>query len=87
MSDLVNRLRQRIEQVLGRDNNVLEYPDELCAEAAARIEALEWAVQELALLMDDIVAGEYEPDSFTTQPAWDLIPHLASDPDEEPEDG
>lgn len=26
--------------------------------------------KELAQLMDDVVSGDYEPDTFTTQPAW-----------------
>ena len=33
------------------------------------VKALADALSELADLMDDIVAGEYTPDTFTTQPA------------------
>lgn len=31
------------------------------------------ALEELARLMDDVLAGEYQPDSFTTQPAMRAI--------------
>lgn len=41
MSDLVARLRNRIYETLGRDNIVIESPDDMCHEAADRIEALQ----------------------------------------------
>ena len=31
------------------------------------------ALQELKILMDDVVTGQYTPDSFTTQPAFEAI--------------
>ena len=56
---------------------------------APEVEALADALSELADLMDDIVAGEYTPDTFTTQPAHAALvaftPALACGASEVPE--
>ena len=53
------------------------------------VKALVDALSELADLMDDIVAGEYTPDTFTTQPAHAALaaftPALACGASEVPE--
>jgi hypothetical protein len=44
-----------------------------CMERGANIARLREALSELADLMDDVVGGNYKPDSFTTQPARLLL--------------
>lgn len=47
-----------------------EASEEACrAEAQKQIVMLREALDELATLMDDVIAGNYKPDSFTCQPA------------------
>lgn len=43
------------------------------AATSKTVEIMREALEELADLMDDVRAGEYKPDSFTTQPAREAL--------------
>lgn len=55
MSELVKRLRFRVEFVNGGNGNVLELPDDLCVEAANYIEKLEGEARLFSKTHDDEV--------------------------------
>jgi hypothetical protein len=63
--NLMERLEADVDRIAGQRDKCLELVD----AKNARIEALKVALRELADLMDDVVSGDYKPDSFTTQPA------------------
>jgi hypothetical protein len=72
-----------LRDVVRQQEQALRKKSELIHELTGKLVQCREALKELALLMEDVRAGNYAPDSFTTQPAKIVLALLTGQHDKD----